>query len=168
MNLSVIFWLTSPEHQIQEILGEGVSQSVNVIQASNSSEVVDSLENYDVDIVLVALKLTDIQVLYEIQQIQQQYPNTSLLAFFNPMLESTATVSSPSYDRPGKPELSHLTPRQREVLDCITDGKSNKQIARDLNLTEGTVKIHCTAIFRELGVSNRTQAALLTEHSMHH
>lgn len=56
-----------------------------------------------------------------------------------------------------------LTPRQTEVLDLIRMGKSNKQIARVLNVAEGTVKIHCAAIFRFLGVTNRTQAALAAE-----
>ncbi len=58
-------------------------------------------------------------------------------------------------------KLAQLTPRQREVLQLIKLGKSNKEIARYLDVAEGTVKIHCAAIFRELGVTNRTQAALL-------
>lgn len=53
-----------------------------------------------------------------------------------------------------------LTPRQREVLERLREGKSNKQIAHELGLTEGTVKVHVTAILRLLGVRNRTQAAL--------
>jgi len=55
-----------------------------------------------------------------------------------------------------------LTARQREVLGLIGQGKSNKQIARDLDLSDGTVKLHCMAIFRALKVSNRTQAAILS------
>ena len=54
-----------------------------------------------------------------------------------------------------------LTPRQREVLLLVNMGKSNKEIARELVVSEGTVKVHCKAIFRALGVSNRTQAAVL-------
>ncbi|MEE4379298.1 MAG: response regulator transcription factor [Candidatus Competibacteraceae bacterium] len=57
-----------------------------------------------------------------------------------------------------------LTPRQEDVLQLIRKGKSNKEIARSLSMAEGTVKIHCMAIFRELGVTNRTQAALIAEH----
>lgn len=54
-----------------------------------------------------------------------------------------------------------LTPRQRDVLAMLRQGKSNKEIARDLNLAEITVKLHVTAILRALGVDNRTQAAIL-------
>lgn len=56
---------------------------------------------------------------------------------------------------------SLLTPRQRDVLGMLRQGKSNKEIARDLNLAEITVKLHVTAILRSLGCENRTQAAIL-------
>ncbi len=62
---------------------------------------------------------------------------------------------------PADPQLEQLlTHRQREVLDRLREGKSNKQIAHELGLSEGTVKIHMTAIFKSLGVRNRTQAAM--------
>lgn len=51
-----------------------------------------------------------------------------------------------------------LSPRQIEVLRLISIGKSNKQIAFELGLTEGTVKIHVTAILKLLNVYNRTGA----------
>jgi len=53
-----------------------------------------------------------------------------------------------------------LTQRQVDVLALIAQGKSNKVIARELDLSEKTVKAHVTAVFRALGVINRTQAAL--------
>lgn len=56
-----------------------------------------------------------------------------------------------------------LTRRQEEVLSHISNGKSNKEIAADLRLSEGTVKVHVTAIFKALGVKNRTQAMLLAQ-----
>lgn len=56
-----------------------------------------------------------------------------------------------------------LTPRQRQVLNLLRDGKSNKEIAQHLDMAEGTVKMHCMSIFRELGVTNRTQAALYAD-----
>ncbi|MBQ7632647.1 MAG: response regulator transcription factor [Alphaproteobacteria bacterium] len=54
--------------------------------------------------------------------------------------------------------LSNITPRQKEVLSCMADGLQNKQIAYNLGLSEGTVKIHITQLMRTLGVSNRTAA----------
>jgi len=53
-----------------------------------------------------------------------------------------------------------LTARQLDVLRLLVEGKSNKLICRELNLGEGTVKVHIAAIFRALNVSNRTEAAV--------
>lgn len=59
-----------------------------------------------------------------------------------------------------KQEPPPLTPRQREVIASLMKGHSNKQIARDLHIGEGTVKIHIAAIFRALGAQNRTEAVM--------
>ena len=59
------------------------------------------------------------------------------------------------------PQTPVLTARQRQVLEKLGQGKSNKQIARELDLSENTVKIHVTGILRALGVDNRTQAAVI-------
>lgn len=56
--------------------------------------------------------------------------------------------------------VSFLTPRQREVLTLLGQGKSNKEIARVLQLAEGTVKLHVTAILKALNVNNRTRAVV--------
>jgi DNA-binding NarL/FixJ family response regulator len=53
-----------------------------------------------------------------------------------------------------------LTPREREVLALIGRGMANKVIARELSLSEKTVKAHVSSILAKLGVSDRTQAAL--------
>ncbi len=53
-----------------------------------------------------------------------------------------------------------LTPRQRDVLRALSRGQPNKLIARELGLTEGTVKIHIAAILRALQVRNRTEAVV--------
>ena len=56
-------------------------------------------------------------------------------------------------------EASHiLTPRQIDVIRAVAEGKSNKQIAYELGLSEGTVKLHVTAILKLLNVNNRTGA----------
>lgn len=54
-----------------------------------------------------------------------------------------------------------LTARQAEVLRLMGQGRPNKQIARDLDLSENTVKIHVAAILRALGAANRTEAVML-------
>jgi DNA-binding NarL/FixJ family response regulator len=53
-----------------------------------------------------------------------------------------------------------LTPRQRDVFELIVQGMSNKEIARTLELAEGTVKIHIKALFAKLGVRRRAAVAV--------
>ena len=60
---------------------------------------------------------------------------------------------------PGSP-LESLSPREREVLVMVTEGLPNKMIARRLSISEKTVKAHLTSVFRQIGVTDRTQAAL--------
>lgn len=59
--------------------------------------------------------------------------------------------------------LETLTPREVAVLDCVRRGKSNKQIARELDMSEATVKVHVSHIMRKMGAVNRTQVALFAE-----
>lgn len=54
-----------------------------------------------------------------------------------------------------------LTERQVHILTLVSQGKTNKQIARECNLSDNTVKVHVSNILRGLGLSNRTQAGLL-------
>ncbi|MDR0779438.1 MAG: response regulator transcription factor [Pseudomonadales bacterium] len=56
-----------------------------------------------------------------------------------------------------------LTERQVAVLELLSEGKPNKLIARLLNISEGTVKIHLAAIFRALNVRNRTEAVIAAQ-----
>lgn len=58
-------------------------------------------------------------------------------------------------------KVSTLTPQQYRVLCYIREGWLNKQIGFELGVTEATIKAHITAIFRKLGVSNRTQAVIM-------
>jgi two-component system nitrate/nitrite response regulator NarL len=57
--------------------------------------------------------------------------------------------------------LSELTPRELEILRHLAEGQSNKGIARALDITDGTVKLHVKSILRKLGVRSRVEAAVL-------
>jgi DNA-binding NarL/FixJ family response regulator len=56
-----------------------------------------------------------------------------------------------------------LTRSQARVLELLSEGKTNRDIAEMLDVTEGTVKIHVSAIFKAMGVNNRSQALLLAQ-----
>ncbi|WP_194757477.1 LuxR C-terminal-related transcriptional regulator [Aliidiomarina indica] len=53
-----------------------------------------------------------------------------------------------------------LSPRQREIMQLLAQGLSNKEIANILGITEGTIRVHLSAIFKAIKVSNRTEATL--------
>ncbi|MCX7163373.1 MAG: response regulator transcription factor [Betaproteobacteria bacterium] len=63
----------------------------------------------------------------------------------------------------GKPLAQRfgLTTAQARVLELLTEGRSNRQVGELLGLTEGTVKIHVSAIMKSMGVNNRSEAALM-------
>ncbi|AOM00392.1 response regulator transcription factor [Cobetia marina] len=59
--------------------------------------------------------------------------------------------------------IASLTPQQFRVLNMLTEGLLNKQIAYELNVSEATIKAHVTAILRKLGVHSRTQAVIAAQ-----
>ncbi len=66
--------------------------------------------------------------------------------------------AEPAKEGSGFPEL---TPREREILCLLAEGQSNKVIARNLGITDGTVKLHVKAILRKLKVHSRVEAAVM-------
>jgi DNA-binding NarL/FixJ family response regulator len=69
---------------------------------------------------------------------------------------ASAVLSAREAQRPAR----ELSERQRTILTMVAAGKQNKHIARELEISEKTVKAHLTAIFQAIGVTDRTQAAL--------
>ncbi|EGC0890978.1 response regulator transcription factor [Salmonella enterica subsp. enterica serovar Anatum] len=62
-------------------------------------------------------------------------------------------------------DIKALSARQREILQMLAAGESNKQIGRALNISTGTVKVHLESLYRRLDVKNRTQAAMMLNES---
>ena len=71
----------------------------------------------------------------------------------------------PASNMPDGKLISQLSDREREVLRLLATGLSNTEIARTLFLSEGTVKNYVSALFSKLGVTDRTQAAILAIHA---
>ncbi len=62
---------------------------------------------------------------------------------------------------PASTPFSDLTPRETEILGLLAEGQSNKAIARNLGISDGTVKLHVKAILRKLEVHSRVEAAVM-------
>jgi two-component system nitrate/nitrite response regulator NarL len=76
-------------------------------------------------------------------------------------LQAGARVAEPAS------ELDRLTPREREVLEFLARGESNKMIARALDLSESTVKIHVQNVLKKLNLTSRVQAAVFAVEQRH-
>jgi two-component system, NarL family, response regulator DevR len=61
---------------------------------------------------------------------------------------------------PSEEGMATLSPAERRILELVADGLTNRQIARQLWVTETTIKFHLSRIYRKLGVANRTAAAM--------
>ncbi len=73
------------------------------------------------------------------------------------------TGRSPPADLSARPPASPASPlsrRQREIIQLLAQGQSNKQIARALGISEKTVKVHVSILLKRLGVTSRTAAAI--------
>lgn len=87
-----------------------------------------------------------VNALYLIAEGETIFPPSALNLRTRPVLET--------------PTAESLTNREHDILRCVALGMSNKEIARELTLAEGTVKVHIKAILRKLNLANRTQAAV--------
>ncbi len=76
------------------------------------------------------------------------------------LFEATGAEASATDGTRGSRSAGVLTQRETDILALLAEGKSNRDISRALYLSEKTVKAHLAAIFRKLGVTNRTQAAM--------
>jgi len=102
--------------------------------------------------------------------VHKMQPDEELLAAVDDLLSGRIYVPSwvadtrsdePLFPPDIQQETLKLTPRQNEVLILLARGMSNKEIARKLDIAEGTSKIHTAALLRALGVRNRTEAAFM-------
>ncbi len=77
------------------------------------------------------------------------------------VLRHQGSISTNAQAQEENNPLENLTARQYEVLIHVIDGKNNKTIAREMDLSLGTIKAHLSAAYTSLGVSNRTEAVVL-------
>ena len=79
-------------------------------------------------------------------------------SLLQPLVASTVLRHVARLDRTEERATPPLTPREQSVMELLARGKSNKEIAAALDVTERTVKFHVSAIFTKLGATNRTEA----------
>lgn len=125
--------------------------SVPVVVLSGSDELSDMQQCFDKGVMGYIPKSEPPQVILSALQ----------LVLSGGVYVPTEFVSAPGRGKDCEPNaLSELTRRQRQVLNLLAEGDSNKEIARNLNVSEATVKAHLATILKTLGAKNRTQAVV--------
>jgi RNA polymerase sigma factor (sigma-70 family) len=76
-------------------------------------------------------------------------------------LNKNRYIMSSARDSKTEKAIPALTGRERQIIRLVSEGLSNKAIARRLKITDGTVKVHLHTLFEKLGVSNRTALAVI-------
>jgi len=115
--------------------------------------------------VLIVLSLTfppDL-LLSIVKQVTQRKPSVDKLFLEGSALSKDAlkAIETIYHENHAPSTPSPLTPREKEVLGLMASGFTNKEIASQIGLREGTVKCHVTSIFRKLGANARTEAVVL-------
>ncbi len=203
----MITLLIADDHPLyRDALRGALSSSLTglqLLEAADLAATVDTLENHDVDLLLLDLHMPGSQDLFGLLHIRKLFPDVPVavvsgtedpliiskivgvgaLGFIPKTASSSDIANAVSAILDGDiwlpdaldgkieevdeafsklaDQVSSLTPSQYKVLCYMRDGLLNKQIGYNLDIAEATVKAHVTAIFKKLGINNRTQAVLI-------
>jgi DNA-binding NarL/FixJ family response regulator len=142
---------------------DGVAATSAIVQAFPTVRILILTTFDDTEYVTQALQngasgylLKDTPAEELVQAIQLIHKGYTQLA---PGLAQKLMAPAPA-DMPDVPDISQLTPREREILQLIAQGANNKEIAQSLYISEKTVKNHITSLLSQLGLRDRTQAAV--------
>jgi DNA-binding NarL/FixJ family response regulator len=137
---------------LRELRGRGLRARVLVLTSA-----------IDADLVTLAMRAGAAGFLYKdvdpdalVRAVRSVHDGHTLLA-----ADAAGSLLRPSAAAQTVRGIGALTSREREVLAQIADGRSNREIARLLHVSEKTVKTHVSAVLAKLGVADRTQAALV-------
>jgi DNA-binding NarL/FixJ family response regulator len=138
----------------------------------NPYETIDHLHNLNTEIPIIVVSGEESQEVVKnaiasgaVGFLPKSLDTDSLISNLKHVLSGAMAMVSPASVQKTDSQtlMSKLTERQTEVLNLMCDGNTNKMIARVLDLTEGTVKLHVRAILKTLGASNRTQAVAIAK-----
>ncbi len=151
--LEVLRILTEDMPEVQVLMLTVSEDAEDLLQALQNGARGYLLKNIDIDFLLDAIK----RAMRGESVMSDQMAAKLVDAIRTPSPKAT-TVS---------PEKARLTPRERQIIGLLAQGESNKSIARLLDLSESTVKIHVQGILRKLQLNSRVQAAVYAvEHGL--
>ena len=165
-----------------------VRHDIDVISSvSNGEEGIKSIEKIEPDIILLDLRMPDIsgiEVLKKLREKNKTLPIVMLTTSDDEkdLIEALRNGASGYLLKDMEPDnlvvalkdvinisnlISTLTPRENEILELLAEGQSNKLIAKNLGISDGTVKLHVKSILRKLDIHSRVEAAVIAvEHGL--
>ena len=161
---------------LEELLA-GDDEVEVVATGADGAEAVAVVERERPDLVLMDLSMPNVDGVEATRRISQSQPDARVVALtsyaepdeLRRAIRAAARGESPLSPRAatavvaaraGSRDAPELSPREVEVLALVAEGLPNKLIARRLDISEKTVKAHLTQVFQQIGVSDRTQAAI--------
>ncbi|MEQ6887022.1 response regulator transcription factor [Salicola sp. Rm-C-2C1-2] len=159
LNGDVVVWVLTGLEQWQALIRAATDSGARVIAISRDQSLAELRESLSHGARGYVHALSSTHLLYQASQ------TVSAGALWLPeslIDQLLSAVSTTLPEMPSKPtaSLDQLTTREQDVARAVTDGLSNKAIARQLNITERTVKDHLSKIFSKLNVNDRMQLML--------
>ncbi|MES9956572.1 MAG: response regulator [Sedimenticola sp.] len=141
---------------LQELRGRSLTMPIAMLTTSrDEKDVINSLQNGAQGYLLKDMEPNEL-----IDALEEIVAGSTIVAKELTGILAKA-VQGESESSVAQDAFSDLTPREREILCHLADGQSNKVIARNLGISDGTVKLHVKAILRKLNVHSRVEAAVI-------
>ncbi|MES9868901.1 MAG: response regulator [Sedimenticola sp.] len=141
---------------LQELRGRNLTMPIAMLTTSrDEKDVINSLQNGAQGYLLKDMEPNEL-----IDALEEIVAGSTIVAKELTGILAKA-VQGESESSVAQDAFSDLTPREREILCHLADGQSNKVIARNLGISDGTVKLHVKAILRKLNVHSRVEAAVI-------
>jgi len=141
---------------LQQLLDDGISKPIAMLTTSNEErDLIDCLRNGAQGYLLKDMEPDELVAALRDIEKGKNVIAQDLTDALARMVQGETSIED------DKGPFSELTPREREILCLLAEGQSNKLIARNLGISDGTVKLHVKAILRKLGIHSRVEAAVI-------
>ncbi len=156
-----LLWVVLGDPQLPEKLSRWVAAGARVVALTGTEDPREAKRVLELGASGYLHYLAAAPVLEQVGQVIQMGGLWLGVDLMRQLVFATANILQVPETAPGQPLLGTLTTRERAVADAVAAGKTNKEVARDLDITERTVKAHLGAVFEKLNVRDRLQLVLI-------
>jgi DNA-binding NarL/FixJ family response regulator len=156
-----LIWVVLGDSQLAEKLPRWISAGARVVVLTASEDPCEAKQVLEWGASGYLHYLAAVPVLEQVSQVIQMGGLWLGVDLMRQLVFATANILQVSEVPPSLSVLDSLTLRERAVAEAVAAGKTNKEVARDLEITERTVKAHLGAVFEKLNVRDRLQLVLV-------